>query len=145
VLALKTFLPRDPGLALLLALATLGSMAWLLEAAGVPAWGLRGSLRTQGMLAVWGTTLRTWERDASEDLAATMAALDKALDRAVQAESWLRFGGNDKAEPMAATPEEPASAEPAESRAGLPLPSAGHEPPLPLPPTAPEPPALPPG
>ena len=151
VLALKTYLPRDPGLTLMLGAATLGSMAWMLEAAGVPARGLRGSLRAQGMLAVWLSTLRAWERDASEDLSATMAALDKALDRAVQAESWFRFGRT--AEPETAggdmTPEAAAETEAnmAEMRAELPLPPASPlpdaEPPLPSAPMPPAPPASP--
>jgi len=92
VLALREYLPLRPGLTMMLGLATAGSMAWLLEAAGVPAGGLRGGLRVQGMVAVWLYTLRAWQSDESEDLSATMAALDKSLDRAVQAEPWLRFG-----------------------------------------------------
>ena len=41
-------LPAHPGLALGLGLATQASMAWMLEAAGIAATGLRGLLRTQG-------------------------------------------------------------------------------------------------
>lgn len=92
VLALREYLPLRPGLTMMLGLATAGSMAWLLEAAGIPAGGLRGGLRVQGMVAVWLYTVRAWQSDESEDLSATMAALDKSLDRAVQAEPWLRFG-----------------------------------------------------
>ncbi len=92
VLALRDYLPRNPGLTLMLTAATAGSMAWLLEAAGIPASGVRGGLRVQGLTAAWLYTLRAWQSDESEDLAATMAALDKALDRAVQAEAWLRPG-----------------------------------------------------
>ncbi len=89
VLALLRHLPFDPGLALLLSGATLRSMAWLLEAAGVSAQGFRGKLRAQGLVAVWLYTLRAWTDDASPDLSGTMAALDKALDRAEQASSTL--------------------------------------------------------
>ena len=92
VLALREYLPLRPGLTMMLGLATASSMAWLLEAAGVPAGGVRGNLRVQGLVAVWLYTLRAWQSDESEDLSATMAALDKGLDRAVQAEPWLRFG-----------------------------------------------------
>lgn len=92
VLALREYLPLRPGLTMMLGLATASSMAWLLEGAGVPAGGVRGGLRVQGLVAVWLYTLRAWQSDESEDLSATMAALDKALDRAVQAEPWLRFG-----------------------------------------------------
>ncbi len=90
VLALRDYLPRHPGLAFMLTAATAGSMAWLLEAAGIPASGIRGSLRVQGLTAAWLYVMRAWQSDESEDLGATMAALDKALDRAVQAEGWLR-------------------------------------------------------
>ncbi len=144
VLALKTYLPRDPGLALMLGAATLASMAWMLEAAGVSARGLRGHLRTRGMLLVWLSTLRAWERDASEDLAATMAALDKALDRAARAEAWLHCGAPAREAAAADTPAGDAgagAAAPGETRAELPLPSPGHEPPLPPSPSPPEPPA----
>ena len=41
------------------------------------------------MLAVWGWTVRAWERDDSQDMAATMAALDTALGRAERAAGWL--------------------------------------------------------
>lgn len=82
-------LPRDPLTALALGPATLGSMAWMLDGVGVTVTGLRGQLRTQGMLALWIVTLRAWAGDTSEDLSATMAALDKALDRAAQAEATM--------------------------------------------------------
>ena len=77
-------LPTHPGLALVLGLATQGSMAWMLEAAGVPATGWRGTLRVQGLTAVWLYTLRAWLADESADLSGTMAALDRALGRAEQ-------------------------------------------------------------
>ena len=61
----------------------------MLEAAGDPARGLRGALRVHGLVAVWTWTLRAFERDESEDLSGTMAALDKALGRASEAAEWL--------------------------------------------------------
>ena len=82
MMALLAYLPRDPALSLALAGATTRSMAWMLEAAGISAAGLRGSLRAQGLVAVWLYTLRAWRDDESGDLASTMAALDKALDQA---------------------------------------------------------------
>jgi AcrR family transcriptional regulator len=60
----------------------LRSMAWMLEAAGVDASGLKGALRARGLALVWLATLRTFLTDESDDTAATMAALDKALKRA---------------------------------------------------------------
>lgn len=89
VLALMQALRTDPGGALMLWGATLRSMRWLLEAAGIPAEGLVGVLRVQGMGAVWAYTLRAWETDESADMSSTMAALDRALDKAVQAEGML--------------------------------------------------------
>jgi hypothetical protein len=89
VLALLRALPFDPPLALFLAAATRRSMGWMLEAAGVPATGARGMLRVKGLVAVWLWTLRAWRGDGSEDLSATMAALDTALARAERAAGWL--------------------------------------------------------
>ena len=89
VTALLAALPTDPATGLLLYGATLSSMRWLLETAGVPASGLSGQLRVHGLLALWLYALRTWERDESLDLSATMAAVDKGLDRAMQAERSL--------------------------------------------------------
>ncbi|MCC6716545.1 MAG: TetR family transcriptional regulator [Acetobacteraceae bacterium] len=89
VVALLRAVPFDPPAALLLTAASLRSMAWLLEGAGIAAAGPQGGLRAAGMLAVWGWTVRAWQRDTSEDLAATMAALDAALTRAERAAGWL--------------------------------------------------------
>ncbi len=95
MLALLRALPTDPGLALLLGMATQRSMRWMLEAAGVGSVGLRGELRTRGLVAVWLWVVRAWRTDDSPDLSATMAALDTALTRAEQAAAWLRDGGHD--------------------------------------------------
>ena len=62
--------------------ATLRSMGWMLEAAGLSAAGLRGLLRSEALLGVWLYALRAWRDDDSPDLSGTMAALDKALDQA---------------------------------------------------------------
>jgi hypothetical protein len=89
VLALLRDLPRDPLSALALGPAIMHSMRWLLEGAHVETGGLRGHLRCQGMLGVWLYTVQAWRSDESEDLSATMAALDRALNRAEQAEGSL--------------------------------------------------------
>lgn len=60
----------------------LRSMAWTLESAGVGSNGLKGRLRTKGLLVVYLSSLRVWLRDETEDLAPTMAALDRQLARA---------------------------------------------------------------
>jgi len=89
VLALFRHLPFDPCAAAMLAAASLRSMSWILEGAGIEASGPRGKLRAKALLAVWLATVHAWRTDASEDLSATMAALDKALRRAEQIEGWI--------------------------------------------------------
>ena len=58
------------------------SMAAMLEAAGFSTTGLRGLVRIEGLTLVYLQTLRVWLRDDSEDMAKTMASLDKQLRRA---------------------------------------------------------------
>jgi AcrR family transcriptional regulator len=89
VLALLRYLPFDPPTTLALACASEGSMGWMLEGAGISAQGLRGKLRRKALLGVWVWTLRAWQRDDTQDLGATMAALDESLSRAERVEGWL--------------------------------------------------------
>ncbi len=84
VLALLRMLPLDAPLAAWLAQENRRSMGWMLEAAGISALGIQGELRKTGLMAVWGWGIRAWVRDESEDLSATMAAFDVALNRAEQ-------------------------------------------------------------
>jgi hypothetical protein len=107
VLALMRALPADPATALALAAASLCSMGWMLEGAGIAAHGLRGRLRRKALLVVWLWTLHAWRRDESEDLSVAMAALDQALSRADAAENWLGRHRNAPAEPP--PPEPPVS------------------------------------
>lgn len=110
VLALFRHLPADPCLAALLAAASLRSAGWLLAGAGIEATGPRGRLRAKGLLAVWLATVHAWKRDASDDLAHTMAALDRALQRAERVEGWL--SGRRPAPESAAEPPAESAAEP---------------------------------
>jgi AcrR family transcriptional regulator len=87
--ALLRHLPADPVLVVALGCATRRSMRWMLQAAGISTMGLRGELRVRGLVAVWLWALRAFERDATDDLAPTMAALDTALQRAHAAAGWL--------------------------------------------------------
>lgn len=89
VLALLHALPTDPPAAMLLGAANLRSMRWMLAGAGASVGLPMGFFRAKALVAVWLWTVRAWERDHSEDMAATMATLDHALDRAARAESWL--------------------------------------------------------
>jgi hypothetical protein len=63
-------------------------MGWLLDAAGVSTAGLPGALRVRGLTVVWLAAVRAWARDDSADLAATMRAVDDALQRAERAADW---------------------------------------------------------
>ncbi|MGA3003951.1 MAG: TetR family transcriptional regulator [Acetobacteraceae bacterium] len=87
--ALLRHLPGDPALVVALSCATRRSMRWMLQAAGISTVGLRGELRVRGLIAVWLWALRAFERDATDDLAPTMAALDAALQRVQAAAGWL--------------------------------------------------------
>jgi AcrR family transcriptional regulator len=60
------------------------SMSLMLEAAGISASGLGGMVRVQGLMAIYLAGLRAWCRDSSEDLAKTMAEIDKRLGQAVR-------------------------------------------------------------
>jgi ubiquinone biosynthesis protein COQ9 len=64
----------------------------------------------RALLAVWLWGIRAWERDESDDLSGTMAAVDTALQRAEQVASWL--DGKRGATPPPATEEPPAETEP---------------------------------
>ncbi len=57
------------------------SMAATLEAAGFSTTGCRGVLRIKGLSAIYLSAVRVWLRDDSEDMAKTMAHLDKQLSR----------------------------------------------------------------
>jgi len=110
VVALLRVLPLDAPLAAWLANETLRSMGWILEGAGVSASGFTGALQKRGLAVVWGWGLRAWLKDETEDLSATMAAVDVALLRADQiASAFLRDGFTPEAEPV---PGEPAGGEP---------------------------------
>ena len=62
--------------------ALMCSMAWMLEAAGIPSAGPGGRLRAKGLAVLYAATLRVWLADDTPDLARTMAALDRNLVRA---------------------------------------------------------------
>jgi hypothetical protein len=111
VVSLLRSLPLDPPLAVWLGIEDLRSMGWILEAAGVSAAGFGGEIRKRGLAAVWAWGVRAWLSDDSEDLSATMAAVDVALERAGQiAASFDRGGFTPEAEepelPLE-TPEQP--------------------------------------
>ena len=107
VIALLDGLPADPPTALLLADATRASLRWLGEAAGLKLGGVAGMLRIGGLAAVWIAALGAWRRDESVDLAGTMAALDRAIERLARFDASLRAGTGDAAFGTAAPPIDP--------------------------------------
>ena len=93
-------LPTDPLAALAAGAGLLRSMRWMLEAAGISGEGLGGVLAVKLTAAVYLATLRVWLRDASPDLAPTMAALDRRL-RGI--ERWYGIGRRRESAAAAAT------------------------------------------
>ena len=75
---------RDPSLAALLGPQLSLSMRWMLDAAEIEGQGGQRRALALGLVGVWLAAVRAWAEDESEDLGTTMAALDKALDRAEQ-------------------------------------------------------------
>jgi hypothetical protein len=61
------------------------SMERFLDAAEIESGGLKGRARAAGLAIVWMRAVNVWSKDDSEELGPTMAALDRALDRAEQA------------------------------------------------------------
>ena len=89
VVALLRHLQRDPVTAAALLGPALTSMRWMLDGAGIDTGSALGHLRVKAMLGVWLVTLKAWIDDATEDLSPTMAALDRALERAEQLENMF--------------------------------------------------------
>jgi AcrR family transcriptional regulator len=93
---------RDPSLAVLLGPQLSLSMRWMLDAAEIEGNGGRRRAMSLGLVGVWLATVRAWAEDESEDLGPTMAALDRALDRAEQVARTLRLLPDAAPEPSAA-------------------------------------------
>lgn len=66
------------------------SMTWMLEAAGIPTNGIKGSLKIAGLTGLYLKVLRVWVKDDSVDMGKTMSALDKGLGHA---EEWSNTFG----------------------------------------------------
>ena len=73
--------PPDLEAMLCASLALRRSMRWMLEAADLSSAGLRGQLRVKALCALYLSMLRVWLHDDSEDMARTMAVLDRRLRR----------------------------------------------------------------
>lgn len=91
--AVSRDLRRDPAtMACLAAGPGRRSLQWMLEAARIPPWGLLASLQLKGLGLIYLSVFRVWLGDEGEDLAQTMAALDKALGRVDSILGSLRRG-----------------------------------------------------
>lgn len=75
------------------------SMEHMLDLAEIESSGLKGRLRAAGLTAVWIRTVHVWSKDTSEELGPTMAALDRALERAEQAARSFGLADGDLAPP----------------------------------------------
>ena len=73
--------PSDPEAILCGPLTLRRSMRWMLEAADLSSAGLQGGLRVKALSALYLSMLPVWLRDDSEDMARTMAVLDRRLRR----------------------------------------------------------------
>ncbi len=104
--SLRTDRWRWPGFALAGAVQARQSMAWMLHAAGLDPDGPDGVLRTIGLGTVYLAALRVWLDDETEDLATTMAELDRRLRQAETVASWCGWSGR----PRSAVPAGPAPA-----------------------------------
>ena len=91
----------DPRAALCGACILARSMSWMLEAAGLGAAGPCGLLRVKGLALVYVSVLRVWLDDDSDDMAPTMAALDRRLRQAESLVMLLRLPGRRRAGPPA--------------------------------------------
>lgn len=89
--AVMTGVARDPAAALVVGCRLQKSFAAMVGAAGISTGGLMGLARIQGLKAVTAFALRAWMNDDSADMAKTMAALDRALDRAEKLASLAKF------------------------------------------------------
>lgn len=85
VIAILDSLLPDPKQAIVSLPHLCRSMAWMLDAAGIPTGGVKGVMKIMGLTALYLKTVRTWREDDSADMSKTMAELDKNL---ASAEGW---------------------------------------------------------
>ena len=103
VTAMAHDLGREPLAAVCAWPRLIKSMAWMLEAASLDTSGLAGLVRTKGLAVLYLAALRTWLSDDSEDLARTMAVLDRGLRQAEAATRFLEKGRK-RAKPVKPAP-----------------------------------------
>jgi AcrR family transcriptional regulator len=95
------WLRREPLAALAVNQATVNSMRFMLEAAGIGSEGGAGAVKLQGLALAWARIVDVWLDDEEPELSRTMAALDRELSRGerlvAQVERFDRFAGPLKA------------------------------------------------
>ena len=77
-------LRRDPVASLCTTRSLRRSIRWMLECAGLSSGGFWGIAKAKGLAIIYLTTFGVWLRDDSEDMAKTMASLDRQLARTEQ-------------------------------------------------------------
>jgi AcrR family transcriptional regulator len=88
---------RRPAALVLRAPAVVHSMALMLIASGIEASSVIGMARAHVLAAAYGTLLRTWLKDDSPDMAQTMSAVDRVLNRLESAQRMVcRFQSKEK-------------------------------------------------
>jgi AcrR family transcriptional regulator len=86
------WLRRNPSAALAMNQVVIGSMRFMVEAAGIDAEGAAGSVKLQGLALAWARVVAVWLDDDEPGLSKTMAELDRELtrgERAVASVDWL--------------------------------------------------------
>lgn len=81
VISILKSMKSDPKALLISAPHLKHSMAWMMEAAGIQSHGWKGAGQLVALTLTYLNVVRTWKSDETEDMAKTMAALDKGLAR----------------------------------------------------------------
>jgi AcrR family transcriptional regulator len=82
----SAWLRRDPSTALAINQTVLGSMRFMLEAAGIEVdGGAAGTIKLQGLAFAWARIVSVWLDDNDPGLSKTMAELDRELTRGERA------------------------------------------------------------
>ena len=79
------WLRRNPSSALAMNQVVIGSMRFMLEAAGIEAEGVAGAVKLQGLALAWARVVGAWLDDDETGLSKTMAELDRELTRGERA------------------------------------------------------------
>ncbi len=81
---------KNPCFALMRSRSSIRSMNRMLEAAEIDNSGPLGRIRARALFVIYADVLRTWLKDESTDMAATMAGLDRRLELAERAETFVK-------------------------------------------------------